>query len=88
MFDDEGEVLIDQMNQLIYELDDESIDESYQDSDESESNESENEEPQNKNEEQNKENASTISTAASAKRKQRRLVSQAKLFAAANCWPG
>jgi hypothetical protein len=29
------------MDQLIYELDDESIDESYQDSDESESNESE-----------------------------------------------
>ena len=72
MFDDEGEALIDQMDQLIYELDDESIDESYQDSDESESNESENEE-------QNKENAP-------AKRKQRRLVSQAKLFAAANCW--
>ena len=44
MFDDESEVLIDQMDQLIYELDDESIDESYQDSDESESNESENEE--------------------------------------------
>jgi hypothetical protein len=81
MFDDESEVLIDQMDQLIYELDDESIDESYQDSDESESNESENEE-------QNKENAPTTSTAASAKRKQRRLVSQAKLFAAANCWPG
>ena len=34
VFDDEGEVLIDQMDQLIYELDDESIDESYQDSDE------------------------------------------------------
>ena len=31
MFDDEVEVLIDQMDQLIYELDDESIDESYQD---------------------------------------------------------
>jgi hypothetical protein len=31
LFDDEGEVLIDQMDQLIYELDDESIDESYQD---------------------------------------------------------
>ncbi len=76
MLDDEGEVLIDQMGQLIYyKLDDESIDESYQDSDESESNESENEEPQNKNEEQNKENAPTISTAASAKRKQPRLVS-------------
>jgi hypothetical protein len=33
------------------------------------------------------ENAPTTSTAASAKRKQRRLVFQAKLFAAANCWP-
>jgi hypothetical protein len=43
-FDDEGEVLIDQMDQLIDELDDESIDESYEDSDESVSNESENEE--------------------------------------------
>jgi hypothetical protein len=40
MFDDEDEVSIDQMDQLLYELDDESIDESYQDSDESESNES------------------------------------------------
>jgi hypothetical protein len=88
MFDDEDEVLIDQMDQLLYELDDESIDESYQDSDESERNESENEESQNKNEDQNKENASTISTAAFAKRKQRILVSQVKLFAAANCWPG
>jgi hypothetical protein len=65
-------------------LDDESIDESFEDSGESESNESENEESQNENEEQNKENAPTTSTAASAKRKQLRLVSQAKLFAAAN----
>jgi hypothetical protein len=40
------------------------------------------------NEEQNKENALTTSTAASAKRKQRRLVSQGKLFPASNCWPG
>jgi hypothetical protein len=62
-FDDEGEVLIDQMDQLIDELDDESIDESYGDSDESVSNESENED-----EEQNTENEPTTS-AASAKRK-------------------
>ncbi len=81
LFDDEGEVLINQMDQHIDELNDESIDESYEDSDESESNESDNEESQNENEEQNKENAPTTSTAASAKRKQRRLVSQAKLFA-------
>ncbi len=73
------------MDPLIYELDDESIDESYQDSDESESNKSENEESQNKNEEQNQKNAPTTSTAASSKRKQRRL---AKLFTATNCWPG
>jgi len=82
MFEDEGEVLIDQMDQLIDELDDESIDESYENSDESESNESENEESQN--EEQNKENAPTTSTVASAKRKQRLKEFQAKLFAAAN----
>ncbi len=70
------------MDPLIYELDDESIDESYQDSDESERNKSENEESQNKNEEQNqKKNAPTTGSAASSKRKQRRL---AKLFAATN----
>ena len=84
-FDDEGEVLIDQMDQLIDELDDESIDESYEDSDESVSNESENEESENEDEdeEQNKENEPTTN-AASAKRKQRRQESQSKLFAAAN----
>ena len=53
-FDDEGEVLIDQMDQLIDELDDESIDKRYADSDESESNESENGESDHGDEEQNK----------------------------------